>query len=398
MSQLTAKVESKVFEIADELKKSQFNSFSLFTGQTGEVLFLMNLYRYTGEEKYFDWSFSLLDRLMDHVLSRGGYHSYCNGLAGFGWFLSHLDQYDYAEIGGLEDMLSGLDNHLIEYLKKDLNNQNFDFLHGGGGLATYFYKRQNEEAADLYINSLSNFAQREEDGSVKWPFYIKELELDHYNFGLAHGIPSQINLLSRIAIRYPDKEEVSDLIRSSVNYLLKNTREPTPFGSYFPSGIKSGVDNGKSGRLAWCYGDLGICCSLWMAAEALRDEELKAFIREVLQHNARLKANEDTLLVDSGLCHGTAGVAQIFGRFASLLDSSILRNTSDYWYAATLEMAHVKDGLAGYKSFKGSELGWMAEFGLLSGITGVGLAFLSYLDSSITDWDELLLLPPDKPS
>lgn len=395
MSNLHSEVESKVFEIAEELKQSKFKSFSLFTGQSGEVLFLLNLYRYTEDEAYFEWSYKLLDRLLDHVLSQGGYHSYCNGLAGFGWFLSHLSEYDYADIDGLEDVQSGLDGYLFEYLKEDLSKQNFDLLHGGTGLATYFFKRNNEEAIDLYINSLQKFAQTDDDSSIKWPFYIKELEIDHYNFGLAHGIPSQVNLLSRIALWYPEKEGVRGLIRSSVDYLLKNTREEIlPFGSYFPNGIKSGVKGSGPGRLAWCYGDVGICCSLWMAAQALEDDELRAFVKEVLEHNAMIKAKEDTMLIDAGLCHGTAGMAQIFGRFGRLLDSQILKNTSEYWYSATLDMAQYGDGLAGYKSYKGNEDGWEPEFGLLSGISGVGLALLSFLDPKITDWDELLLIPP----
>ena len=389
---LAARFEQKAFEIADVLLESKYQSFSLFSGQTGEALFLMNLYRFSGVEKYFDRSFEMLDGLMDHVLSQGGYYTYCNGIAGFGWFLSHIREHDYVEIDGLEDILVGFDGYLMDFMEKDFKRSNLDFLHGASGLGWYYLKRKHAAGVDNFLQQLERLAETEADGSIKWPFFISELEPDHYNFGLAHGIPAQVNLLARIIKWQPDNERAKMLLEGAMKYLLKNITEPEPLKSYFAGSIKNGEITGYPSRMAWCYGDLGVACSMWLAGEAMSRPEWQDLARKMMEHSAPRKERDDTLLNDGALCHGTVGVATLFQRFADLTRSPLLKRTAEYWYATTLDMAHHSEGLAGYKSHKG-QYGWVNDYGFLTGVSGIGLALLSYLDRDLSDWEEILLLP-----
>ena len=387
-------IEVKVLAIAKELEAPRFPSVSVFTGKAGEVLFFMNLYRYTGKEEYYEKAFTLLDEAMDLAFSQAGSFTYCSGLAGFGWFLSHLQEYGYAEIDGQEELLSQLDAYLYKFLQDDLNRRNLDLLHGATGTAVYYLKRGNEKALDTYVNALAEQAIREEDGSIKWPFHIHELEPEHFNFGLAHGIPAQVSTLAQILLLKGEDPLVEELLRGSVNYLMKNRRDVKPFESIFPISIKpEGRNRAVSSRMAWCYGDLGISCSLWTAAEALKDDELKKYVTFVMEHNVSRKEPKDTLLSNGGLCHGTAGIALMFRRFFDLTGSQVLKNASDYWTGATMNMAvHGDKGIAGFLSHQGA-YGWKKEYGVLSGAAGIGLWLLSYLDNSLTDWDQMLRLP-----
>jgi hypothetical protein len=56
-------------------------------------------------------------------------------------------------------------------------------------------------------------------------------------------------------------------------------------------------------------------------------------------------------------------------------------------------MATFADGLAGYKTWRAPEYGgWINEDGLVEGISGIGLALLTYYYEIEPTWDECLLL------
>ena len=64
-----------------------------------------------------------------------------------------------------------------------------------------------------------------------------------------------------------------------------------------------------------------------------------------------------------------------------------------YWFDQTLKMAKFEDGLAGYKTWRSIEYGgWQNDYGLLTGIAGIGLALISAVSDIEPAWDECLLL------
>ncbi len=56
-------------------------------------------------------------------------------------------------------------------------------------------------------------------------------------------------------------------------------------------------------------------------------------------------------------------------------------------------MAKFEDGLAGYKAWQGQD-GWCKEYGLLEGISGIGLVLLNFLsnESKNMNWDNCFLV------
>jgi hypothetical protein len=70
------------------------------------------------------------------------------------------------------------------------------------------------------------------------------------------------------------------------------------------------------------------------------------------------------------------------------------KNAADYWFQATLKMARFPNGLAGFKALhmEDGKPFWVNEYGLLEGISGRGLAMLTYYYEMEPAWDECLLL------
>jgi lantibiotic modifying enzyme len=145
-------------------------------------------------------------------------------------------------------------------------------------------------------------------------------------------------------------------------------------------------------RLAWCYGDLGIAMSLWQAGIALQNEAWKNKALEILLFAAEKRRDlQQNWVKDAGLCHGTAGIAHIFYRMWWNTHIPEFKNAANYWMNETLKMATFTDGLAGFKTWHGKE-GWVNSCGLLEGISGIGLALLTYYYEIEPTWDECLLL------
>ncbi len=96
--------------------------------------------------------------------------------------------------------------------------------------------------------------------------------------------------------------------------------------------------------------------------------------------------------MDACFCHGTSGIAHIFNRMWRETGMPECKDAAAYWIGQTLSLAKFEDGLAGYKTWQGTERGFQNEYGLLEGIAGIGLVLLSYHYEIEPTWDECLLL------
>jgi lantibiotic modifying enzyme len=147
------------------------------------------------------------------------------------------------------------------------------------------------------------------------------------------------------------------------------------------------------GRLAWCYGDLGVAVTLWRAGITLNREDIKIFADKVLIDTTQRKNLNQNFIVDAGLCHGTAGIAHIYNRMYNYTKVERYKETSLYWIKQTLKMAKHHDGLAGFKVWRPIDLGGIQnDPGLLEGVAGIGLALISAVYRIEPKWDECLLL------
>ena len=341
----------------------------------------------------------IIENIFEEIEQADSYSfSFCNGLAGFGWALEHLEQKGYINYN-TNILLEDLDSVLSNVLEREMQRGNYDFLHGALGIVQYFINRvqKNENLLPIlrrFITQLSTLSERQSAGSIKWISVIDhEQQKTGYSISLSHGMSSIAVILSKLyAIKGMDKEMIKNLLQGCVNYILEQEIDKDKHGSFFPSLAIESMEQLHGSRLAWCYGDLGIAMALWQAGVFLQNDIWKNKALEVLLFAAEKRSDlKENFVNDAGLCHGAAGIGHIFYRAWWNTRLPEFKNAADYWFGQTIKMSIFADGLAGYKAWSGKE-GWVNSYGLLDGIAGIGLSLLTYCYEVEPRWDECLLL------
>jgi len=381
--------------------KEKINNYGLLSGSIGEIIFLY--YYSLIDNTYKEKADELAEKLIDAVSSSSHYvDSYCNGLAGLGFGFHLLEENGFIEDSA--ELVEDVNDYLALQLDKEIDAGYYDFLHGAIGIGFYFLKhyKYNPGFSKAQLQKMLRFLEDtaiidNEKNTAKWIApnmykHIKDSTFKHadFNISLSHGMSSIVIFLSElIKLGVVDKATTGSLLNKAVNYILKQRIDHNRYGCYFPSTSIESSEILSMSRLGWCYGDLGIAVALWQAGKTLSRDDVSTFSVEVLEYNAHRRNVQENYVLDAGLCHGSAGIAQIFYRMHLETGSPLMKEASDYWNDITLKMAYHKDGPAGYKMYHGKEEGWLDSYSALEGIAGIGLSMLSSINP---DWDEILLL------
>jgi len=374
------------------------NNLSLLSGNSGLSLFTFYYSRHFENEEFYDYACSIIEDSFEKIQNGQTYPTFAVGLAGLGWMLEHLSQNEFLEID-TNEVIGELDDFLYEYMLKEIKKGNYDYLHNAGGIALYFLSRESNpksnEYLKKYIDILGEHSLVDNKG-LKWKSEIPgegEKKIEVYNLSLSHGMASIVAILSKIYKRGINNEKTEKLLKGAINYILANQFDISDSNSYFPNSISLDGDMGTPSRLAWCYGDLGISVALWNASQVLNDNELEQKTVEILIHASKRRDLQKNYVLDTSLCHGTAGIAHIFNRMHINTGIADFKDASTYWFDETLKMAKFGDGLAGFKVWRSKEMGgWTNDYGFLEGIAGIGLAMISAISDIEPAWDECLLL------
>ena len=390
--------EKLIANIGESLSKQNNlpRNIGILDGSIGVSLFYFKLAHLFDKEYFFELGNTTLQKTF-HVIEEYDSLSgtFCSGLAGFGWGLLYFQEKSFIEIEA-DNYLNQLDGILSENLKEELAKANLDFLHGASGLAYYFIKRyetnpsQSSTELKRYIKWLDNTKKESEDGFY-WDDFI---DMGEINLSLSHGLASVIIILCKIYSLGIETKQTQELIEGSINYVLKQKAKKPHLGCYFPQLIQEDKNTKYiKSRLAWCYGDLGIALAIWHAGTSLSNHFLKQLAKEIFIYSAERKQLGENAIKDAGLCHGTAGIAQIFQRMYLNTQEEVFKNSAAYWVDETLKMAKFTSGLAGYKTFIPDKIEpWKNTSDLISGVSGIGLALMSFQDKNFNDWDQCLLI------
>lgn len=397
-------INSKLNDIYNILieRKVDPNNICIITGDPGILLFCLHYCHFINDEKYLDVAIDQIEKYLESISIENVQSSLCNGLAGFAWLIEHIEQMGWIEIN-TNEILQETDELL--HLRASIivsTKGNYDLLYGGVGIGLYFlYRLKKTQMVKPYIEvlvrQLLELSVTEEDGCIRWNSFDigNSRQNDHEcNLGLAHGIPALLMFFVKVYNNNILKDDLLPIIKGIVKFILKHQLDFIACDSYFPHLVVQGInEKSQFSRLAWCYGDIGVCCSLWKAAEALQDDKLKLFVINVMTNAARKRNSSETGVNDASFCHGSSGLAFIFQRFFDWTKDSILEDAADYWYKITLDIATFQDGFAGYKTYRSEEYGgWTSEIGVLEGISGIGLSLL-YKESGLDpSWEELLFI------
>ena len=380
--------------IFEKIKNTESDSYGLYSGEFGLLLFLFYYSRYSKSKKYRLLTENYAERLFNRFCIETKLHTFCDGLSGILYLFEFLRENDFIDMD-VSNAWSLLNNNLINSMKHDIQREYYDFMHGALGVGLYFLKKgTHPQCIEELLGFLYQIAAKDTDNQIfKWKSTIKNKDDSSqvYNLSLSHGISSIIIFLSRVVKSGMKNEMIMEMLSGAVNYVLSQQKDFTQFGSYFPNYIPiNSQESVSKSRLAWCYGDLGIGMALWQAGKAIDNSEWKAKGLEILLCSTQRLQYEDNFIRDAGICHGSAGLVMIFRRIYLETGRGIFLEASNHWLSQTLYMANFENGLAGYKTYETKE--WKNDYSLLIGISGIGLVLLTCLDDNKQIWDELFLL------
>ena len=93
-------------------------------------------------------------------------------------------------------------------------------------------------------------------------------------------------------------------------------------------------------RSAWCYGDPGVAAALLLAARDVGEPAWAAAATDLAVRAAARPAAQ-TGVADAGLCHGSAGLAHLFGLMYQMTAEAALADAARFWVGRTLEQSRV---------------------------------------------------------
>lgn len=395
-------LEEHLAEIDDAIRRhyKEEKNAGVLVGLSGVSLFQFYYSKYLDVNSNADFGVEVLSKVIDGIDEGYGYPTFCDGIAGTGWVLDHLEQADLMEIE-TDDLLSQLDGYLHTAMVSDMKVGNYDFLHGAIGYALYFLNRyRNTKSTKLknryktyllgFISFLDESSEKDKDSNLKWISVNPRNQEKSYNLGLSHGIAGIIGIMVKLS-QYDDFKPITKtMLKGAVGYVLGFKKENNSL-SLFPNRVLTNGETGGNSRLGWCYGELGIGLQLYYASKVLEDEKLKNESISILKHAAERTTPDTSLVKDAIVCHGSYGIAQIFSRIYKETKIPVFKDAMEFWIQDGINKAIHEDGYAGYKQWRDVNE-WIVGISLLEGISGMGLVIIDYLADFETSWDECLMI------
>lgn len=394
---LNTRIDRKINEISD-FYINNFNPLesplSLFDGLGGIGLFFfekINSRLCTNEDK--DFFIKIFDVIYDKLNKENYSLTYCDGLTGIAFFIRLCKDYLESEGYDVNELITDIDEIIFKSVVQSaflLEHDSFDFLHGKLGILHYlitfrvrpcltekFYKT-------ICLNLLENL-QKAQRGEAS------------FNFGLAHGMCSYINIIIKANQYFPDIPDALKLLKFIEEiYLCKNLDFSKL--SLYPS-ISNKKDFNKNASffqpLGWCYGDQTISTSLLKLGICLDSQELIDHSLHMSNHwkqrNTVAKALGNPSYYDFSFCHGVTSVAFFNKRWYDITgDPQFLEN---YLYFLELITSQVQqDGsIAGFRKCTGDDTLYKKDWGLLTGSAGIGLNLIYQRSNNNNKWLKLFL-------
>ncbi len=374
-------------ELHNKLRKEHPN-IGLLSGLGGITLFLSH-YEDLYENK--NLTAESLDVLMKSANNYVETLTFCEGLSGICFLLTYLHKrgkYSYIIDTDIDDCFK-------DFICNNSINHSYEFLYGLVGIGNYLLL--DIPSHQIHISAIIDWLDKNKE-TINWRNRVlfrwqeKVNIKSPYNLSMSHGMSGIVMFLAKLEIKHYKDSRVRTLLDGAVNYILSQQIDVEVYGSYFPySSTADGPIKQKS-RLAWCYGDLGIAITLYNAGIALNNNAIIGKSIEILKYAAQFRRDRDeNLVLDAGLCHGSAGIAMIFYRIWWNTHLNEFKSACDYWINETLQFSKYENGLAGYLSLAQNNE-FYQNWSLLEGIAGIGLVLLSYCNNTAPDWDACMFI------
>jgi class I lanthipeptide synthase len=333
-----------------------------------------------------------------------------SGLGGLVFTASYLSRGGerYARVLGALDAaflpVAAAEAERLRRLPDGMSVGEFDAISGLSGIAAALLERRalrRDETVDRVVAGVLGVLVdlvAERDGLPRWytppgamgdETWARLYPEGNLNCGLAHGIPGPLAAMAIARREGVDVPGLASAIARVAEWLVGH-RADDAWGINWPSAVGVGSDRpDEPGRAAWCYGAPGVARALWLAGEALDDDELRAIAIDGMKAIYRRPLPERA--IDSPtFCHGVAGLLQVTTCFASDTGLPVFAEAAE---ALAQQLLDAYDGtrLLGYATLEPGDHP-VDQPGLLDGAPGVALVLLAAATSAEPAWDRVFLL------
>ena len=295
-------------------------------------------------------------------------------------------------------------NHKIK--NHSLSAMDYDCILGITGTLRYLLmfdtKMYNEAIIDAIESLITLSGQSYRDGILLPNFHVKnenvvpledrgKFPTGMINFGMAHGMAAALSVLSiskKMGISVKGQEKA---IKQICDIYMQSYAEMPDGRVYWPSSLTgddyihlSNLSPVVHLRLSWCYGAVAILHSLYLAAQALENQELVFWTLEKAKIFSKISL-EYTQLSSPTICHGYAGLLLTFEAFYRDTNDNVFSNIIETLQSKLLALYSPlhKYGFLDVDRVNG-KLKKTEGVNFLTGTSGVILALSShYYDSSM---------------
>lgn len=372
------------------VENDQIKEFGLLNGLAGVALFFLYRGRSAGFKDRIEFGQDILENVVRMSYDSTSDLSFCTGLSGIGWFIQHINNEGF-DIDA-DYILSELDGEVAESMLQDIKESDFDFLHGAMGKFYYLLQRTHVQKNIKYLKEavryISEVAEVRE-GEIFWYFY------DHHdhkiqeqvNLGMSHGMTSVPVLLSMFYRYVEPDSKVEEMVNQSINHIINQL----DFAGHWVAPFFSG-GNRQNGRLAWCYGDVGLAICLTQTGLNFNNRKWMKLGIKIGLNCVRKKDPMNNRVLDACICHGTSGLSIIYDAIGEHSRNVEFNRAAQYWRRKTIDYSKMENDTLGYLYWDHSR-GWIKmKYGLLEGLVGVGLSLISKSDSKLKNWEKCLLI------
>ena len=276
----------------------------------------------------------------------------------------------------------------------------FDLVSGLSGIGAYLLQRDPGKNLPDLLTSLVWLTERA-DEAPRWatPPELLETEMrdrfpsGNLNCGLAHGIPGPLAVLALTLEAGLEVRGQADAVHRVAEWLVERRTEDE-WGINWPSVVPVTTGRASSTKVAatrdaWCYGTPGLARALWLAGEALDDDNVRGVALEAMF--AVLRRPIRYRYIDSPtFCHGVAGLLQIVLRFAHDTRQDAFREAAGV-LVDQLIAAYQPDRPLGYASLEPGPVE-VDRPGLLDGAPGIAMVLLAAATDTEPTWDRVFAL------
>ncbi len=365
---------------------------SLFEGNIGKAIFLAYYSKFKNTSEPLEYIDEIVRNVFkDHAKTINGC-SFAEGLSGVIWGLNHLN--DIERLSELDiSELSMFNEFLHEVYLENLKNNNYDLFYGAiGNLFAILYNDQLVSKDVLFHEFFDCFKKYVliDTNGWRWKAIInKNPFLEGYNLGLAHGIPSLLSFLLNNSSYFETNSKCIKQITYGVLKYLSYIRncDFCDLSMFPPFIIENNSKKCDNSRLGWCYGDLGIGITFWLAGNVLNNECYKRDAITIFNHSIKRCDLKENFVFDLSFCHGVSGIVHIYNRIYNYTLKSEYKVASVKWLEILLK-EFIKD--QPIEIWKDNITG--GGRGLLTGLPGIGLVLISSISIQEPKWDKCLLL------